>query len=173
MSDTNFVFHAIGVVRSPHTDPSRTPIQPVFARGVRGTVILDLDYMEGLADLDGFSHIYLLYVFDRAEETLLTVKPFLDDAARGIFATRSPLRPNKIGISLVRLVSIEENVLTVEDVDILDGTPLLDIKPYVARFETREDVRSGWQDKVSDDAAYQRGRRGFRRGRDPEGEDDN
>jgi tRNA-Thr(GGU) m(6)t(6)A37 methyltransferase TsaA len=168
MKQDEFVFRAIGVVRSPHTVPAKTPVQPVFAERVKGQVVVDPRYAEGLADLEGFSHIYLFYVFHRMEETKLTVKPFLEDATHGVFATRAPCRPNKLGFSVVRLTSVEGNVLDVEDVDILDGTPILDIKPYVARFDTREKVRSGWQEGVSDEAAASRGLRGFERREDGE-----
>ena len=161
------VFHPIGVVHSPHTDPSRTPIQPVFARGVRGTVEVDSRFAEGLADLEGFSHVYLFYPFHRTRETRLRVRPFLEDALRGVFATRAPSRPNKLGFSLVRLLSVEGRVLHVEDLDILDGTPLIDIKPYIGRFDTREDARSGWQEAIDDGAAARRGARGFAADGDP------
>ncbi len=163
MKNTDFVFHSIGIVHSPHTAPSKAPVQPVFAKQIRGTVILDPEYCEGLADLGGFSHIYLFYVFHRTQETKLTVQPFLEEAKHGVFATRAPCRPNKLGFSVVRLRSIEGNTLYVEDVDVLDGTPVVDIKPYIARFDTRDDVRSGWQDGISDDVATLRGRRSFRK----------
>jgi len=162
MKSAEFVFYSIGVVRSPHADPRKTPIQPVFARGVPGTVIVDPDYADGLADLEGFSHIYLFYVFHKTRETRLTVRPFLEDATHGVFATRAPCRPNKLGLSLVKLISIEGNVINVEDIDILDGTPVIDIKPYIVRFDARDDARSGWQEKIPDDAAALRGRRGFK-----------
>lgn len=159
METRDIVFHPIGVVRTPNTDPEGTPVQPVFAGKRKGSVILQPGYAEGLADLDGFSHIYLLYFFHRSSETKLMVKPFLDDEARGIFATRAPCRPNKIGFSVVELISIEGNVLDIQGVDILDGTPLLDIKPYIHRFDARENVRSGWQDGISDMTARRRGSR--------------
>jgi len=161
MQTGEFIFRTIGVVRSPHTDPSKTPIQPVFAQEVKGTVILDPEYTDGLADLDGFSHIYLFFVFHRAKGTKLTVRPFLEKNTHGVFATRAPCRPNKLGFSVVRLISIEDNVLHVEDVDILDGTPIVDIKPFIARFDTRENAISGWQDGIPDDVAALHGRRGF------------
>jgi len=162
MQGAEFVFRGIGMVRSPHTDPSATPIQPIFARQVKGTVVLDPAYSEGLTDLAGFSHIYVFYIFHRNRATKLKVRPFLEDTTRGVFATRAPCRPNKLGFSVVRLTSIEGNVLHIEDVDILDGTPVVDIKPFIARFDTREDVRSGWQEGVSDETAARRGQRGFR-----------
>ena len=153
----------IGVVRTPHTRPEDTPIQPVFAKGVPGRVEVLPGFEEGLRDIEGFSHVYLLYAFDRASAPRLSVTPYLEDTERGVFATRAPCRPNAIGMSLVRLVSREGAVLHVEDVDILDGTPLLDIKPYVARFDSREDVRSGWSEDIDEDTAWERGRRGFGR----------
>ncbi len=161
MKCADFVFHAIGVVRSPHADPSQTPIQPVFAQGSKGRIVLDPEYSEGLVDLECFSHIYLFYVFHKTQETKLTVRPFLEEATHGVFATRAPCRPNKLGFSVVKLISVEGNILNVEDVDILDGTPVVDIKPYIARFDTRDEVKSGWQDLIPDDIAAVRGRRGF------------
>ncbi len=152
----------IGVVRSPHTAAERTPIQPHFAKGIAGTAQVDPAYEEGLADLDGFSNIWLVYIFDRVSAPKLTVKPFLEDTPHGVFATRAPNRPNPIGLSLVRLVRREGCVLHLEDVDVLDGTPLLDIKPYVGRFDTAEQARCGWLDKIDDATARQRGRRGYR-----------
>ena len=159
-----FRFSPIGVVHTPHELPEKTPIQPRYAQGVKGRVEVFAEYEEGLADIEGFSHVVLVYVFDRATPHRLTVVPYLSDTPRGVFATRAPSRPNDIGISVVRLVGRRGNVLDVEDVDILDGTPLLDIKPYVARFESNEDVRSGWQDDVDEERARTRGRRGFRGG---------
>lgn len=150
---------SIGIINSPHVESSQTPIQPVFAKGIQGTVEVFPEYEDGLMDLDEFSHIYLLYYFDRAKETKLKVKPYLEDKLHGIFATRAPNRPNKIGISVVKLLKIERNILHVEDLDILDGTPLLDIKPYIARFDSRDNVRSGWQDDITDDEASNRGKR--------------
>jgi tRNA-Thr(GGU) m(6)t(6)A37 methyltransferase TsaA len=153
------ILRPIGVIRSPHTAADRTPIQPSFAAGIPGTAEVEPAYAAGLADLDGFSHIWLIYVFDRAGAPRLTVKPYLEDVPHGIFATRAPCRPNPIGLSVVRLVRREGCTLHLEDVDILDGTPLLDIKPYVARFDVREGVRCGWLDQVDDATAEQRGRR--------------
>ena len=158
---TPITLRPIGVIRSPHTVAEKTPIQPVFAANARGTAELQLEYEEGLVDLEGFSHLWLIYVLHRAGEPCLTVKPFLDDVPRGVFATRAPCRPNPIGMSLVRLVRREGPILHLEDVDVLDGTPLLDIKPYVTRFDVRDGARCGWQEHVDDETARQRGRRGF------------
>jgi tRNA-Thr(GGU) m(6)t(6)A37 methyltransferase TsaA len=153
----------IGLVHSPHTSVEKTPIQPVFAIGIPGTAELNPQYEAGLADLEGFSHIWLVYLFDRVGSTQLTVKPFLEDVPHGVFATRAPCRPNPIGLSLVRLVRREGCTLYLEDVDILDGTPLLDIKPYVDRFDRRENVHCGWLDKIDETTADRRGRRGSRK----------
>lgn len=109
----------------------------------------------------GFSHLYLLYHFHRAGAMRLEVRPFLQDESRGIFATRGPYRPNPIGLSIVRLIGIRDNILFLEEVDILDGTPLLDIKPYTAKFDRVDDCRSGWQDGVSEETAQHRGKRGY------------
>jgi len=164
MEQKEYALRPIGVIRTPHRDPSETPIQPVFAEGCPGRVEVFPEYAEGLADVEGFSHLHLIYVFHRAKEMKLRVKPFLQDEEHGVFATRSPRRPNPIGMSLVRLVGREGNVLRVEDVDILDGTPLLDIKPYSPRFDRRDDARSGWQEKVDEETAKRLGRRNWRGG---------
>jgi tRNA-Thr(GGU) m(6)t(6)A37 methyltransferase TsaA len=140
----NISFHSIGTIHSPHKSAAGTPIQPTAAIGVLGTVELLPEYLEGIEDLDGFSFIILLYHFDRAKETRLTVKPFLDDKHHGVFSTRAPTRPNHIGLSIVRLNSIEGNILHIKDVDILDGTPLLDIKPYIDAFDVRTSIKQGW-----------------------------
>lgn len=142
-------YRPIGVIRTPFASPRGVPIQPAGAKGLVGRVELDPGLADGLNDLDGFSHVILIYHFDRARPAALKVKPFLDSRERGIFTTRSPARPNAIGISVVRLLGVEKNVLYVENVDIVDGTPLLDIKPYVPRFDGADDVRIGWvQDAI-------------------------
>ncbi len=134
----------IGTIHSPFTSLADMPVQPKGAAEKTGTVIIDRCYQEGLRDLEGFSHIYLIYHFHKASRTKLSVTPFLDTTSRGVFATRSPLRPNHIGLSVVELVAREENVLTIKGLDILDGTPLLDIKPYIEAFDAVEKSRSGW-----------------------------
>ena len=136
--------HPIGTIHSPHKTIGDMPIQPKGAAGIEGRVLVNEAYMEGLQDLDGFSHIYLIYAFHKAKKTQLRVTPFMDTRTRGVFATRSPLRPNHIGLSIVRLKKIQGNTLVVQDIDILDGTPLLDIKPYVQKFDAVADSRSGW-----------------------------
>jgi len=158
----------VGVIRSPHRTLQEIPIQPVYAEGVRGQAELLPELSDGLRDLEGFSHIWLVYWFHRASPPRLLVQPYVDDEKRGIFATRAPCRPNPIGFSVVRLVSREKNVLQLEDVDVLDGTPLLDIKPYITRFDQREDARCGWQDDVDEETARGRGSR-RRRGKNEQG----
>jgi tRNA (adenine37-N6)-methyltransferase len=134
----------IGVIHSPHHHIEDMPIQPRGASDIEGYVLVNEKYKDGLKDLEGFSHIYLLYYFHKAARTELQVVPFMDNQARGVFSTRSPLRPNHIGISIVRLKKIEGHVLFVQDVDVLDGTPLLDIKPYMEKFDAVENSTSGW-----------------------------
>lgn len=152
-------YEPIGVIRSGHTDPSKTPIQPVYAKGCEGRVEVLPEFAAGLRDVEGFSHIYLLYHMNQAEHPRLTVKPFLQDVERGVFATRAPCRPNPIGLSVVRLVRRDGNVLHLDGVDVLDGTPLLDIKPYTARFDCIQTAQNGWQDEVDEETARRRGSR--------------
>jgi tRNA-Thr(GGU) m(6)t(6)A37 methyltransferase TsaA len=140
-------YKPIGVIHSPFKEPKRTPIQPVGAKGIDGTVEVFPEYAEGLIGIEGFSHIILIYHFHLSEGAPLKVKPYMDNETHGVFAMRGPSRPNPIGISIVRLVSVEENILNIQDVDIVDGTPLLDIKPYVPEFDIREVERTGWLEK--------------------------
>ena len=162
MNQRKIAFRPIGVINTPFTNLSEIPIQPVFSKGMQGTVTIESSYSDGLMDLEGFSHIYLFYWFHKWKEMKLIVKPYLEDKEHGVFATRAVSRPNPLGFSCVRLVSIQENVLRIEDVDILDGTPLIDIKPFVSRFDCREEVRSGWLDSIDEVEANIRGRRKFR-----------
>jgi len=134
----------IGVIHTPYREPRGTPIQPTGALGVEGTVEVFPEYAQGLKDLDGFSHVILLYHFHLSGGCSLTVMPYMDKEVRGVFATRFPGRPNPIGLSVVRLKGVDGRVLRIMDVDIVDGTPLLDIKPYVPAFDHREDVMIGW-----------------------------
>lgn len=140
-------YRQIGIIYSPFKEPKGTPIQPTAAKGINGKVEVYPEYADGLLDLDGFSYIILLYHCHLATGFSLKVKPFLDDKLHGVFATRAPRRPNSIGLSIVRLIRIEENVIHIQDVDIIDGTPLLDIKPYVPNFDIREVERIGWLEK--------------------------
>ena len=140
----SFRYRPIGVIRSPFRDPAGMPIQPGGARGIAGRVEVFGEFRAGLADLEGFSRIILLYPFHRSKGYSLAVIPFLDTRERGVFATRAPRRPNAIGLSMVRLTGVRDGELLIGDVDILDGTPLLDIKPYVPAFDSYPDETSGW-----------------------------
>ena len=136
----------IGIIHSPYKEATGMPIQPVFAEGTEGAVEVLPQYADGLRDLEGFDRIWLIYWLHRASPGRLRVVPFRDTTERGVFATRAPSRPNPIGLSCVRLRSIAGNILTIADVDILDGTPLLDIKPYVPKFDAVPNSRAGWCD---------------------------
>ena len=138
----------IGIIHTPFTKPQGMPIQPKGAAGIRGTIELFDEYHAGLKDLDGFSHIILLYHFHRSHGFNLQVVPFMDSELRGLFATRAPKRPNPIGISVVQLDKIENGVLHIQNVDIMDGTPLLDIKPYVPEFDSPQNIRTGWLEQA-------------------------
>lgn len=140
------VFHPIGIIHSEHTDHDTTPIQGIFNPS-RGSVEVFPEYEQGLCDIESFTYLYLLYYFDRATGKNVLQKPFLDgEKERGIFAIRHFNRPNPIGLSIVRLCRVCGNILDVSGVDVLDGTPLLDIKPYVRQFDHRDEVKSGWVD---------------------------
>ncbi len=141
-------YQPIGVIHSPFTTLEGMPIQPAGASGVKGRVEVYPEYEAGLKDLDGFSHLFLLYHFHRSMGFKLQVIPFMDTEHRGLFATRAPKRPNAIGLSVVRLIEIKYNILQIENVDVLDGTPLLDIKPYVPEFDEQKYVRTGWLEKT-------------------------
>ena len=139
----DYKMYPIGVIHSPFTEKSETPIQPSRSQAI-GKVEIYPQFTDGLQDIEGFSHLILLYVFHRSSEYSLKVTPFLDDQTRGLFATRYPCRPNPIGLSTVRLLSRDVKVLEIEGVDVLDGTPLLDIKPYMPEFDIRQNVNAGW-----------------------------
>jgi tRNA-Thr(GGU) m(6)t(6)A37 methyltransferase TsaA len=139
----------IGTIHSPFKELGGMPIQPAGAANIKGTVEVFEEYSEGLKDLDGFSHLILLYQFHQSEGFDLSVVPFLDTEQRGLFSTRAPRRPNPVGLSIVQLEKVEGCVLHINNVDILDGTPLLDIKPYVPDFDEQAEVRTGWLDKSS------------------------
>lgn len=143
-----FTLKPIGVIRSPFTDKAHMPIQAVRSPAA-GQVEVFPEFAAGLQDLEGFSHIFLLYAFHASSGYELLVKPFLDDTAHGLFATRHPCRPNPLGLSVVKLSARRENILEVAGVDVLDGTPLLDIKPYVPEFDVRAETRVGWYERRS------------------------
>ena len=140
-------YRPIGIVHSPFKKARGVPIQPAAAKDVEATVEVFTEYAEGLEDLDGFSHVILVFHFHLSKGFALKVKPYLENQLRGVFATRAPSRPNSIGLSVVRLDRIEGEILHIRDVDIVDGTPLLDIKPYVPEFEERGKVRIGWLER--------------------------
>jgi tRNA-Thr(GGU) m(6)t(6)A37 methyltransferase TsaA len=147
---------AIGTIHSPFQSLENMPIQPKGAKDSLGTLIIQDKYTEGLHDLEGFSHIYLIYLFHKAAKEALTVTPFMDVNPRGVFATRSPLRPNHIGISIVELLGVEKNQIKVLGIDILDGTPLLDIKPYITSFDAVRESKSGWMQGSEKEVAAKR-----------------
>jgi len=161
MTAPDLAFAPIGVVRSEHRVARETPIQPAYAKGCMGRAEILPEFAAGLRDLEGFSHLYLLFHFHQSEPAKLLVKPFLQDVERGVFATRAPCRPNAIGLSIVELIRLEGNILYLEGVDILDGTPLLDIKPYTAKFDRIATTRNGWQDEVDEETAQRLGRREY------------
>lgn len=144
MQDRGIEFKPIGFVKSPIDSPKNAPIQPSGARDLAGEIIIEEQFSGGLKDLAGFSHIIVLYHFHLSNGYKLHCKPFLDDAIHGIFAIRGPARPNPIGLSVVELKSVVDNRLYIKGVDMVDGTPVLDIKPYVPQFDVRENVRIGW-----------------------------
>ncbi|MBU0753843.1 MAG: tRNA (N6-threonylcarbamoyladenosine(37)-N6)-methyltransferase TrmO [Planctomycetes bacterium] len=142
------IYKPIGIIHSPFNSLEDMPIQPTSNVSGSGIAEIFPEFVDGLKDLDGFSHIYLLYHFHKVLQPKLIVTPFLDKEPRGIFATRAPSRPNSIGLSLVELVRVENNLVYVERVDVLNGTPLLDIKPFVPEFENIHNVRIGWLEQV-------------------------
>ncbi|MFA5331204.1 MAG: tRNA (N6-threonylcarbamoyladenosine(37)-N6)-methyltransferase TrmO [Methanoregula sp.] len=148
----SFTFQPIGIIHSPFSDIAGMPIQPSGARGIKGTIEIRPELTEGLRDLGDFSRIIMIYAFHRCSDYSLLVKPFLDPTPHGVFATRAPKRPNAIGLSIVRLTGIKGNIIDIEDVDVLDGTPVLDIKPYVPAFDSYSDAKAGWLDSTSKNA---------------------
>lgn len=141
-------FYPIGIIHSPFHDLAGMPIQPTSDASAAGTVEVYPEFLPGLKDLDGFSHIILLYHLHQAGPAKLEVTPFLDSQPHGVFATRAPIRPNAIGLSIVKLTKIEGNTLYVDQLDVLDGTPLLDIKPYIPEFDYQPEVRIGWLEQA-------------------------
>ena len=147
-------YKPIGIIHTPYTEKEGTPIQGCFAPENRGSIEIYPEYAEGLKDVEEFSHIILIYHFHEAGCSQLTAKPFLDKEKKGIFAIRYFTRPNPIGLSIVKLYQVKGNMLDIGEVDMLDGTPLLDIKPYVPQFDIKEGVKDGWYQRASEKAQY-------------------
>lgn len=158
---TSYTADYIGIIRTPHSSLENMPIQPTGASEILGEVIIFPKLAEGLKDLDGFSHIYLIYHLHQVTQTKLTVIPFMDTTERGVFATRSPVRPARLGLSIVELVAVEGNRLTVRGVDMLDGTPLLDIKPYIHAFDCPVNASSGWMTAAREEVSCKRSDKRF------------
>ncbi len=151
-----FELTQIATVSSPFCDLANMPVQPKGAKETYATIEFEEEYVEGLKDLDGFSHVYLIYYFHKVKEAKLSVIPFNDKThtPRGVFSTRTPMHPNGLGLSVVELVKVEGNIVTIKGVDILDGTPLLDIKPYIENFDKVEgEVRSGWMQSTQEEVS--------------------
>ncbi len=140
----NMRIQAIGIIHTPYKTKKECPIQPLYSLDSSGRVEVFEEYEQGLKDIEAFSHIYLIYLFDRSGEIDLVRPTFLDDEPHGIYASRHPCRPNGIGLSIVRLVRREANVLIIDGPDMLDKTPLLDIKPYIPRFDAIGSASEGW-----------------------------
>lgn len=143
----DIIIKPIGTIFTPHLEIKNMPIQPLAAENLKAYIKLNPEYIEGLKDLEGFSHITLLYHFHKISAYELEVTPFMDTVPHGIFATRSPKRPNAIGISTVELIKIEGNILHIQHVDMLNETPLIDIKPFYPRYDNRENCKIGWLEK--------------------------
>jgi len=145
-------FSPIGTIETPFKKREGMPIQPSGAKGIKGKLHILPAYEQGLSDIEGFSHLILLYHFHQSKDFDLMVTPFLDKTQRGVFATRAPRRPNPIGLSIVRLLSRSGSILKIEDIDVLDQTPLIDIKPYVPGFDIKEVTATGWLEKTQEKA---------------------
>lgn len=155
----NINLKQIATIKSPFCDLKDMPVQPCGAKDVYATIEFKEQYIDGLKDLDGFSHVYLIYYFHKIDEHKLSVIPFNDktNTPRGVFSTRTPVHPNSIGLSVVELIDVKENIITIKGVDILDGTPLLDIKPYIENFDKIYGaVKNGWMTSNSDEVSSMR-----------------
>jgi tRNA-Thr(GGU) m(6)t(6)A37 methyltransferase TsaA len=156
------IYKPIGIIYTPFDSIEGMPIQPTSETSGRGMIEILSEFTDALKDLAGFSHIYLLYHFHKVGQSKLLVTPFLDNTPRGVFATRAPSRPNAIGLSLVKLERIEGNYIYIDGVDMLNETPLLDIKPYIPEFESIDDVRVGWLEQGKDRVRRQKSDDRFR-----------
>jgi tRNA (adenine37-N6)-methyltransferase len=148
------IYRPIGIIHTPYGNKEDTPIQGCFAPNNHGQIELFPEYIAGLQDVLGFSHLILLYHFHKAEGFQLLTKPFLDKEKKGVFATRYFARPNPIGLSMVKLLKIDRNILEIGEVDMFDGTPLLDIKPYVPQFDIKDCLKDGWYPNASERSQY-------------------
>ncbi len=145
------IYKPIGIIHSPFKNIEGVPIQPAGANGIKGKVKVYKKYLKGLMNLEGFSHIILIYHFNLSKGYSLKVIPFLLDTEQGVFATRAPKRPNQIGISVVKVEKIQENIIDIMNIDVVDGTPLLDIKPYASLFDNVKNEKMGWlSGKIND-----------------------
>lgn len=149
MKTKKMEYFPIGYIQTPWEKPENMPIQPAGAKEAKGVITINKDYQEGLKDIDGFSHIILLFHFHLTNKYELRVVPYMGTKEHGVFATRSPKRPNHIGLSIVKLDRVEDNKLFVSEIDLIDGTPILDIKPFFEKFDNRNNTRQGWLQKVS------------------------
>lgn len=146
------VLKPLGIIHSPFKTVENMPIQPLAGREYEAQIEIYSEFLEGLADLEGFSHIYIIFHLNKVENYRLKVVPFLDTVERGVFSTRSPARPNPLGLSLVELISVNGNILDIRGVDMLDGSPVIDIKPYVPDFDRHNKVRRGWLEGKTESA---------------------
>lgn len=143
------ILEPIGVIYTPHEQIEGMPVQPAGAAGITGKAVIKKEYVEGLTDLDGFSHVILVYYFHKTEGYILMPVPFMDTKPHGVFATRAPKRPNHIGMSTVRILSVEGDTITFDGADMLNGTPLIDVKPYHPKYDSPSDTQSGWLDTAA------------------------
>jgi tRNA-Thr(GGU) m(6)t(6)A37 methyltransferase TsaA len=137
-------YKPVGIIHSPHKEIQGMPIQPIGAKGIKGSLTVFPEFEKCLTDIEGFSHLILLYHFHKITHWEPEVLPFMDTQKHGIFATRAPARPNPIGVSIVKLINRMDNILNIEEVDILDGTPVIDIKPFYGLYDNRDEYSSGW-----------------------------
>jgi len=154
-----FEIESIAIIESPFIDLVNMPVQPKGAKDIHATLVFKEKYQEGLKDLDGFSHLYLIYYFHKVKEPALSVVPFNDksNTPRGVFSTRTPKHPNGLGLSVVKLVKVEGNRVTISGVDILDGTPIIDVKPYIENFDKVEgEVKFGWMNSSEEEVSSKR-----------------
>ena len=150
MNIPTITIHPIGIVHSPYKQPKDVPIQSRFNTAIQATIEIYPQYMQGLKDLDEFSHAIVLFHFHQSQKETLRSRPYLEDVEHGVFSIRSPHRPNHIGLSIISIQSIQDNIIHFKDVDMTDKTPVIDIKPYVSHFDTREQTKSGWVEKHFD-----------------------